>query len=144
MLKIRFIYQGDDYNQDREIVSSAICQLLSEELELPETIEIVFATMNESVYGNTLVNPRFKNRININNTLTFNEIPHVLVHELIHLNQITIGRLSSTTNGRFKWDNREYNLDNYPNYDELPWEKDVVNRQQDLLIKLAEKFNTSR
>jgi hypothetical protein len=144
MLKIRFIYQGDDYNQEREIVASAICKYLAEELELPETIEIVFAKMNESVYGNTIVNPRFKNRININNTLTFNEIPQVLVHELIHLNQITIGRLSSTTNGRFKWDNREYNLDNHPNYDDLPWEKDVVNRQQNLLVKLVEKFNPTR
>ena len=140
MTTVRFIYQGSDKVQEREIVAEQICNFLSEHLDLPKTIEIVFANMNEAVYGTTHVNARFKNRININNSLTFNEIPQVLVHELIHLNQIKTGRLSNTSNGLFMWDNRIYDLANYPNYDELPWEVDVAKKQRDLLIKTYEHF----
>ena len=140
MTKVRFIYESSDYNKEREIVATKVCDFLRTQIDLPETIEIKFAVLDESLYGSTHINARFKNRININNSLTFNEIPQVLVHELIHLNQIKTGRLSNTSNGLFMWDNRIYDLANYPNYDELPWEVDVAKKQRDLLIKTYEHF----
>jgi hypothetical protein len=35
----------------------------------------------------------------------------------------------------FMWDNKLYNLQDYSSYDDLPWEKDVANRQHELLVK---------
>lgn len=130
---VRFIYESDDYELQREIVAKNICQFVATELELPNEIQIVFAKLNESYYGSTIINPRFKNRLTINNMLKYNEITEAVVHELIHIHQVKIGRLSSTSNGIFVWDNRQYI--NIENYNELPWEQDVVNKQHFLLPK---------
>ena len=140
MTKVRFIYEGSDYNKEREIVATKVCDFLRTQLDLPETIEVKFAVLDESLYGTTHINSRFKNRININNSLTFNDIPQVLVHELIHLEQVKSGRLSGSSDGNYYWDNKYYDLSYYPNYDELPWEKDVAERQQSLLVKTYQHF----
>ena len=66
-MNIKFIYQSDDKNIEREEACIKICEYVSTILDIPNNIEIVFALMHESLYGNTIVNPRFKNRININN-----------------------------------------------------------------------------
>lgn len=142
MPSIRFIYQSDDQDIEREAVSIKVCEFVSTILDIPDTIEIVFAQMHISVYGNTVVNPRFKNRININNVLTSNEIPQVLVHELIHLNQIKTGKLGITSNGRYIWNGRQITVDPNINYDTLPWEKDVLAKQTAILIKTVEHLST--
>lgn len=135
MSNIRFIYQTGSYNQEREIVAEQIFEFLKDHIILPQKIEIAFTDLHEAVYGSTHINPRFKNRITINSNLTYNDIPPVLIHEFIHLNQMKIGRLSSASNGMFMWDNKLYNLQDYSSYDDLPWEKDVANKQHDLLVK---------
>lgn len=140
MSNIRFIYQAGEIIQEREIVAREIFQFLKNHIDLPDSIEIAFANIHESVYGATHLNSRFKNRITINSSLTYNEIPPVLIHEFIHLNQIKMGRLYGMSNGMYKWDNKIYNIKNYPNYDELPWEVDVVNRQHNLLVKTYQHF----
>lgn len=142
MPSIRFIYQSDDQDTARESISIKVCDFVSTILDIPDTIEIVFAQMHVSVYGNTVVNPRFKNRININNILTSAEIPQVLVHELIHLNQIKTGKLGITSNGRYIWNGRQISVDPNINYDTLPWEKDVLAKQTAILIKTVEYLST--
>lgn len=132
-MKIRFIYQSDDYDLSREIIISKLCEAVSCVLELPTEIEVKFAYLGESVYGNTALGHRFKNRININSNLTIKEIPDILVHELIHLNQVLTGILR-VTNSHYYWRGRAYKIDNpdeldYNAYKELPWEADVANKQ---------------
>jgi hypothetical protein len=133
MSSIRFIYESDGYDLKREIVAQKICDFLRNHLDLPKEIQIVFAKLHESEYGATIVNPRFKNRLKINSILSHREILPVLVHELIHLHQINTGQLSSTSNGRVIWNNRHYNLLEHTDYDNLPWEQDVANKQHFLL-----------
>lgn len=116
-------------------------------MSLPDKIEIVFAKLNESEYGSTFVNPRFPNRLSVNTKLTFMEIPHVLVHELIHLYQIKTGMLSSTSDGKYIWNSKIYTVPqgiDYIRYIELPWESDVAKREPKLLAKVLEILNAGK
>ncbi len=139
-MKIRFIYQGDDYYQAREIIITKLCESVATIIDLPEEIEIKIAYLGESVYGNTNVGHRFKNRININSKLTVKEIPEIIIHELIHLNQIHTGLLRVSRIGQYYWNNKQYNISDlnkmeYSQYQQLPWEQDVANKQHNLLQK---------
>ena len=136
--KVRFIYESDDYEVRREIIATKICDFLRNHLDLPEEIQIVFAKLPMSEYGATIVNPRFKNRFKINTILNYKEILPVVVHELIHLQQIKKGQLSNTSNGLYIWNKRTYSLLECTDYDNLPWEQDVVNIQHSLLPKVYE------
>lgn len=135
----RFIYQAGEKLIDRESITLRIVNYLSQIVDLPQDIEIVFAMLAEHEYGNTPVNPRFKNRININHKLTTQELPQVLLHELLHLSQIKAGRLSSTSNGQPIWNGNQYTVPknaDYQYYQNLPWEQDVVSRQHKILPEL--------
>jgi len=136
MSLVRFIYQGDHLDIARELMCKKVCEYVSSVLNLPKTIEIVFAKMNKSDYGQTVVNSRFPNRIHINETLMAKEMPYVLVHELLHLNQIKEGLLSSTSNGMYIWRGKIYRVSedlDYKSYVNLPWEQDVTQKYKPLL-----------
>ncbi len=136
-MKVKFIYQSDDYDLAREIVISKLCEAVSNVLELPQELIINIAYLGESVYANTAVDFRFKNRVSINNILSVIEIPEVLVHELIHVHQIHTGMLSVRRDGVYTWRNQTYNITETP-YDDLPWEQDVVNKQKKVLKEALE------
>lgn len=138
-MAIRFIYQAGEQLVDREAMVMKIVDYLSQIVDLPQDIEIVFAMLAEHEYGNTPVNSRFKNRININHKLTAQELPQVLLHELLHLSQIKTGKLSSTSNGQAIWNGNQYTVPknaDYQYYQNLPWEQDVVSRQRKILPEL--------
>jgi hypothetical protein len=135
-MTVRFIYESDDKNIDREAMATKIVDYLSSIVNLPADIEIVFAILDQHVYGNTPVNPRFKNRVNINNIVTTKELPQVLLHELLHLSQIKSGKLSNTSNGHYLWEGIRYDAPrnaDYNYYQNLPWEVDVAYRQRQIL-----------
>ena len=138
-MAIRFIYQAGEQLAERETLATRVVEYLSTVVELPVDIEIVFAALADHEYGNTPVNPRFKNRVNVNSKLTVREIPQVLLHELLHLSQIKTGKLSNTSNGQYIWNGNNYpvpkNAD-YQYYQNLPWEQDVINRQRRILPDL--------
>lgn len=138
MPNIRFIYENDDYKLSRENVVTNICEAVSTFLDLPVEIHIRFANLGPSVYGNTALDHRFKNRISINTALSDEEIVQILVHELIHLYQIHTGMLSVTRSGSYIWKNRSYKVDSYSSgdykhYSQLPWELDVSQKEPQLL-----------
>ncbi len=138
-MAIRFIYQAGEQLADREAIATRVVDYLSTVVDLPQDIEIVFAMLAEHEYGNTPVNPRFKNRVNVNSKLTAREIPQVLLHELLHLSQIKTGRLSSTSNGQPIWNGNQYSVPknaDYQYYQNLPWEQEVVSRQRKILPDL--------
>lgn len=138
-MSIRFIYQAGDKLADRESIVTRVIEYLSHVVDLPQDIEIVFAMLAEHEYGNTPVNPRFKNRVNINHKLTTQELPQVLLHELLHLSQIKTGKLSSTSNGQPIWNGNQYTVPKnaeYQYYQNLPWEQEVVSRQRKILPNL--------
>jgi hypothetical protein len=149
MPNIRFIYENDDYKLSRETVVSKVCNIVSTFLDLPIEIQIRFANLGPSVYGNTALDNRFKNRISINTSLTDEEIVEILVHELIHLYQIHTGLLSVTRSGSYIWKKRSYKVDSYSfgdykHYSQLPWELDVEQKQKPLLSDVRRYLEKNR
>jgi hypothetical protein len=137
-MKVIFIYQAEGKSLPREAVAIKLCEAVSHIIDLPETVEIEFALLGPSVYGETILDSRFKNRVRINNILSAKEIVPALVHELIHLNQTHTGLLSVTRDGTYIWKNKKYNFPHarqltVKEHASLPWEVDVAEKQQKIL-----------
>lgn len=138
---IRFIYAGDNYDKNRELVITNVVNIVSTLIDLPKCVEVEFCKLS-NLYGELLLDPRFKSRIRLEETLSSKEIIVPLIHELIHLNQLHTGRLKANRIGIY-WDNRFYNVKTYdlsPDvWASLPWEQDVVNKQQKILESVLAK-----
>lgn len=137
-MKVLFIYQAEGKSLPREAVAVKLCEAVSKIIALPENIEIEFALLNPSVYGETILDNRFKNRVRINNDLNHKEIIPALVHELIHLNQTHTGMLSVNRDGTYMWNNKKYSFPHareltVKEHSSLPWEMDVAQKQQKIL-----------
>lgn len=140
-MKVRFIYQGSDWLPDQEKVAINLCLRASKIIDLPDEIEVEFVKMLPSVYGETLLYGRFKNRFRINDCLSPKEIIKPVVHELIHIHQVHIGRLKAMRDGTYIWDGRQYkntdpNLLENSAYRNLPWEQDVENVMDSILNRI--------
>ena len=140
-MKVRFIYQGSDWLPDQEKVAINLCLRARKIIDLPDEIEVEFVKMPLSVYGETLLYGRFKNRFRINDCLSPKEIIKPVVHELIHIHQVHIGRLKAMRDGTYIWDGRQYkntdpNLLENSAYRNLPWEQDVENVMDSILNRI--------
>lgn len=144
MKKLTFIYKGSTQpNLFCEKLISKVVNLVSEIYCLPETIEIQFENMGASVYGMTMLDPRFPNRIRLNQDLRTEELILPITHELLHLHQIFTNRLQSRSGGKILWDKQMYKVDSlkqtYAEYQNLPWELDVIDKQKKLLEHIKKK-----
>lgn len=135
--KIHFIYKNKQPNILYEKICTRIFDIVSKIYILPNTIEIQLIDMDDSVYGMTMLDPRFPNRIRLNQDLTIEEILLPLTHELLHLHQIFTNRLQSRSGGRIFYEGQIYKVDgmklSYTDYQNLPWELDVTINQKKLL-----------
>lgn len=140
-MSLKFIYPRGyvqaDTDQHKEILCEKICTLMREYLTLPEEIVIEMSTMSPSVYAETYLHYKNTHRIRLNVQLLINDIVIPLVHELIHLEQFTVGKLMINHEGLYIWDKQPYNIKlndlHYGDYLQLPWELDVHNRLPKLL-----------
>ncbi len=142
-IKILFIYKGcKQPTPIYEKFSSKVISLVKQLYVLPDTIEIQFENMGDSVYGMTMLDPRFPNRIRLNQDLGIEEFILPLTHELLHLHQIYTNRLQSRSGGRILWEGQIYKVDtmklSYEDYQNLPWEMDVMINQKKLLEFIAQ------
>jgi hypothetical protein len=140
---IRFIYIGSNYDREKEIILEHIFQITRQLLSLPDKIEIEFKQLKHNVYGETLLDRRFKNRIRLHENLDKKESVVPFVHELLHLNQIHLGRLVGRRNGCFVFDKRIYHVSKNPTMEEwknMPWEIDVANKEKKLLESVLGKI----
>lgn len=136
MPNVRFIYSGDKYDSIRESTVTHVINILSSLISLPDKIEIQFEKLNESTYGEVTVTHRFKNRIFLNENLSAKECIVPAIHELIHISQMHTNRLIGRRDGSFIWDGKVYTVPKNPTYEvwaNLPWERDVAEKQQKLL-----------
>jgi len=141
--KTIFIYKGNisPLIPIEKFVTKVIT-LVRQIYPLPNIVEIQFENMDENVYGMTMLDPRFPNRIRLNQDLTLEELILPLTHELLHLNQIFTNRLQSRSGGRILWEKQIYKVDSmklsYEDYQNLPWEYDVTIKQKKLLEFIAQ------
>ncbi len=138
----KFMYIDGKSDTNKETVLTRVVDVTSVHYTLPDIVLLEFRKLGHSTYGETVLDLRNKNKIILNIGLGIRETVYVLTHELIHLSQITTGQLALGRNGSIIWDygykvdkNRLNNL-TYKEYCELPWEADVVKKQQFLLEKL--------
>lgn len=141
----QFLYIDGKPNANKELVINNTISIAAEYYPLPQHIIFEMRKLGHSVFGETIVDARQKNRIKLNIDLGLRETVYVLTHEVIHLSQITTGQLAMGRNGSVIWDHG-YIVDknklsklSYKQYMELPWEADVVKKQQFLLEKLHKK-----
>lgn len=142
MLNIIFI-SDKQINYKAKILINRIIVLLHENLELPNEIQIEFKELDENVYAETSLNPRYNNRITLNTKLEINDIIKPLIHELVHLEQINKGRLSKRRDGSYLYEGKVYKIKpdiSYDDYLNLPWENEVVIRQPVLYKMILDKL----
>jgi hypothetical protein len=139
---IKFIYSGDKFDRNRELVVDNIFRIMSTLIELPANIEVEFRALPESVYGETLIDNRYKNRIRLQESLSPKEVIVPLIHELLHLNQTYTGKLSGRRDGSFMWNKKVYHAPKTPSLEEwskLPWEIDVAEREKQMLVEVLNR-----
>lgn len=142
-MKLIFIYKGSTKPPViYEKFTEKVIQIMKNMYVLPDNIEIQLENMGNSIYGMTMLDPRFPNRIRINQDLSLEEYLLPLTHELLHLHQMYTNRLQSRSGGRILWDKTLYKVNMlempYKEYQQLPWELDVAEKQQKLLKLLQE------
>lgn len=137
--KLQFIYTTDEYDLAREKVVLHLSKLARQYLELPFSIEVEFAKLADSSHADTLLNPRFQNRVRLQRNLSSKEVIVPYLHELIHVNQIHKKILVPYRNYIVSWKGKVYNLEkqlSYEDYQSLPWEVDVTNRLPKLVSNI--------
>jgi hypothetical protein len=142
-MKVTFIYRGSSKPKViYEKLTEKVIKLMMTIYVLPDRIEIQFENLGPNIYGMTVLDPRFPNRIRINQDLSLEEYMLPLTHELLHLHQMFTNRLQSRSGGRILWDNVLYKVNtldmSYEDYRQLPWESDVAQKQHKLLSFLQE------
>ena len=135
-MDIKFFYQNNQRSYKHEAIIVSFTNLISQLIDLPSNLEVCLYPLEENVYGGIDVNR--VNRIGLNIKLPYLDIPKVLTHELIHVNQKHIGLLKIDMRGMCYWRGIPYtNKDpddmTYEEYSNLPWELDVQQRQSQLL-----------
>lgn len=143
-MKVKFIYRKGNYSSSREQVITRVCIYAALFIELPEEIEIELEPMGDSIYGETVLDPRFNKRIRINLNLSLKELVAPVIHELIHLHQIYKGRLAARRDGSYLWEGKVYNGTDiskmsYKDYKTLPWEEEAHKKQEELLEQILNK-----
>lgn len=148
-MKVEFFYQNNQHSYKKEIVISALCNAISTFLDLPEKIEVCLYPLKNAYGGIDIVHP---NRIGIDFALTYEELPIILSHELIHVHQRKTGKLKITPDGKYFW-NKVYYTNLLPDqltfaeYKKLPWEAEAYDNQKEVLLKameiLSAKHNNS-
>lgn len=121
-------------------IAERLCQAASLCIKLPDYIEIRFAHMGPSTYGEAILKPGINRVITVNLDLTVNEIIYPITHELIHLSQMYEGKLAISRTGLYVWEGKTYQVDphkiSYKEYMQLPWEYDVTVRQKTLIEQI--------
>jgi hypothetical protein len=135
-------YHSKFIDLNKPKVVTAIYEKLFVLIPLPDHIEVIFQSMGNSSYGETIVTPSIIKKIILNSDLTPKELFYPTIHELVHVSQIHQGKLGVSRTGVYIWENKTYPVDpltmSYRDYQELPWEQDANHQQKILAKKLLE------
>jgi hypothetical protein len=143
-MQLKFLFPKgqilDDNDANKCKIAQAICENMSRYMLLPDELTIEFTSMPNNVYGDSTLDNKSKKYIRLNSMLRVVDLMIPLVHELIHVNQMHEGKLMITHDGIFIWDTVPYEVNlndiHYKDYQMLPWEVDVRQRQPKVLQEL--------
>jgi len=144
-MEVKFYYQNKIHKPQLESLIRNFSSIVEQVIELPTSIEVCLYDLGHSVYGG--IDIHVLNRLGINYNLTVQEVPLILIHELIHVSQKHKKLLEIRRNGHFYWRGIPYtnqlpeNL-SYEEYENLPWEVDVRNRQTKVLQEVLQILDT--
>jgi len=133
---IRYFYKNKPQKIKAEAIIDSFANAIGEVIELPNTIEICLYDLGKNVYGG--IDMYAVNRIGLNYDLDYESIPLILTHELIHVNQKHKKHLEVRRNGYYYWmgiphSNKPLDQLTFEEYQNLPWEVDVIQRQTKVL-----------
>jgi len=140
-MQIKFIYPRDvSKDLSKEDLCQRICDKMCDHLKLPDSVIIEFVWLEKHTHADTYVHYKDGPRIRLSLHLALNDIVIPLAHELIHLEQMTLGKLMINYEGLYIWEKQPYEVDTtqvpYGEYLQLPWELEVHNRLPKLLEQL--------
>ncbi len=144
-MNVLFHYNKTNPRKECEVLITELTKAVSKVIELPQIIEVCLYPLANNVHGG--IDRVRVNRIGINYNLLLQDMPIILVHELIHVHQKHKGILKiDHTNkcywhGIFQTDKLPEQM-TYQEYENLPWEVDVRNKQSKVLsdaLKMLDK-----
>lgn len=132
-MDIKFFYQSKQSSREKEVIITSFSNAVSRVIDLPPSLEVCLYSFPGNVYGGIDMN--VINRIGLNYNLPVDAIPMILTHELIHVHQKHTGKLKTSPNGSCYWNGIFYTKTkpedmSHEDYQNLPWELDVANKQQ--------------
>lgn len=141
-MSVKFYYQSEQRCYKKEIIIRHVVESARGSLDLPDQVEVCLYHLGTGVHGG--IDHARANRLALEIDLLFTDIPTVLVHELIHLDQRHTGKLRITAAGGYHWQGQEYlNIDPQTlprnEYLSLPWEADVSRRLPGILREIVGK-----
>ena len=127
----------------------SLANALAAIIELPNTLQVCLYPFVDNVYGG--IDKHVKNRFGININLPLDQMPKIVVHELIHIHQRHTGILA-IKGGYYYWRTIPYGNKlpeemSYEEYKNCPWETDVDERVDKLLtesLELIKKQQSSK
>jgi hypothetical protein len=140
LIEISFYYQNTPKSPVYEVMIQSLVNALGSLIELPKKLQICLYPFLDNVYGG--IDKHVTNRFGININLSLEQLPKIVVHELIHIHQRHVGLLS-IKQGHYYWRNIPYSNKmpeemSYEEYKNCPWEIDVENRVDKLLTECLE------
>jgi len=137
-VNVIYHYQNNKHSYTKEAIITAFAKAISQIIELPEVIEVCLYDLGANVWGG--IDMHRINRIGIHYDLPFDAIPKILTHELIHVHQKHKGTLKIKRDGSCYWHGifitKKLPEDMpYEEYQNLPWEMDVAQKQQQIFIE---------
>ena len=132
-MNIVFHYNQTKPKKEYEVLITSFSNAISNVIELPEIVEVCLYPLANNMHGG--IDRVRVNRIGINYSLLIQDIPLVLTHELIHVHQKHKGILKIDHKNNCYWHgifqtNKLPEQMTYEEYENLPWEVDVRNKQQ--------------
>ena len=142
MIEIVFYYQNSQKSPVHEQMIKSLANALGSLIELPKKFL-------DNVYGG--IDKNVTNRFGVNINLSLEQLPKIVVHELIHIHQRHVGLLK-IKQGHYYWRNIPYSNKmpeemSYQEYKSCPWETDVDERVDKLLtdsLELIKKQHSAK
>lgn len=137
MIEVSFYYQNTNKSPVHEQMIKSLANALGSLIELPEKLQVCLYPFMDNVYGG--IDKYATNKFGINIKLPLEQLPKIVVHELIHIHQRHVGLLN-IKQGHYYWRNIPYGNQlpeemSYEDYKNCPWEIDVDNRVDKLLTE---------